>query len=903
MSNIARIEFPDGVTILPGTMGLGWIFGDGAPASSLGRNGERYVDDLTGFVWNKANGVWMNTGAPPFATAAAQDAAEQAAEDRQQTAQDREATRQDRIATGADREETGLDRAATKADRAQTSIDRAATLADRIQTWKDRTATGIDHAGTKADREAVAADLIAAQTLVSAFEQVTSIRPRLAVRWETAGNVRGIVDLTGPDDGSPGSVFGPDETDYDGDGAGTHTDPVTGTTVPNTGLYAWVAAASAWTWAGPNPPAIEAAFEERFQTLDIPGWTWLLAVKDEDGELRALMGTRFAKPGIIDFRIGDITEDLSSTDEDAIAGVARDKFITPANLGAVVGRWFKSIDIPKWAWLECVIDEDGELRALRGARKDVPGKIIDLIADNASAAGDDTIIVPRFSYLEVVKDRDGDFRAIRGTHEKHGFLNFAPAPAVETSPPQSWPTRPNSGNAIEGTIHNQWITLCRQSGENVYIGGIGEAGLVPAKNDVPIVVSEILFRANASESTFLGMSHLWDDHDAPSILTDVRHHANAGWSDSTPVGHVLDVFQRQHGGSGRAIKHWRGGTYSAADLGPRGKLLAGYGNLTYGQVFRRQDNPDEVWSLMRSADVAPRTWGIARSFQNLEDGVPSFVNIWESDDNLYSLWWPLRDGSGGVFAFHTHPANSGDRRIVMAFMTWDGVIWSYSAIEAEIPIVANPFNGDEAPDPYSFGDTIFTPGGSDRIRLCDMKEVADGILQVVYVRWTGSPAVADFSTATIEYVKVDLTGSSPVVSTPVVVAPAGTGYFLRPNAYLGLACVVREDVVAVCKITHDGSEDLVDSRFAIWDCTGTPTKIAFAFGTDVNGDDNIITEYVTTTRKAGRPVLAIKDDWDGVSFKYTLGDVIVFAEAEQYVDYSGPYKSRQRWVRVLSTIL
>ena len=228
-NNIARIEFPDFVTIVPGALGLGWIFGDGPPSADIGRNGERYVDELTGLVWEKSAGVWSNTGRRPFAVDDAISAAQ---------------------STSEDREQTRLDRAATTSDRIQTGLDRIATGQDRNRTEENRAATAGDRAATNADRAA-------AEQLVTALEQIESQRVRFAVLWQTAGTVRGLSDLSGPEDGAYGTVIGPD--------GGTHTDPVTGLIVPNEGKYQWSAAAPGWTRLGENSDTLKAASLEQMR--------------------------------------------------------------------------------------------------------------------------------------------------------------------------------------------------------------------------------------------------------------------------------------------------------------------------------------------------------------------------------------------------------------------------------------------------------------------------------------------------------------------------------------------------------------------------------------------------------------------------------------------------------------
>lgn len=45
-----------------GERGLGVLTGQGAPASILGRNGESYIDDVTGEVWKRGADGWVNTG-------------------------------------------------------------------------------------------------------------------------------------------------------------------------------------------------------------------------------------------------------------------------------------------------------------------------------------------------------------------------------------------------------------------------------------------------------------------------------------------------------------------------------------------------------------------------------------------------------------------------------------------------------------------------------------------------------------------------------------------------------------------------------------------------------------------------------------------------------------------------
>lgn len=162
-----------------GPRGAMMLSGDGAPASGLGKDGDTYIDRVTGEIWEKAAGAWADTGANIYGAnleeiAAAREAAVAAAA---ATALDRLATSADVQQTGLDRIATGEDRTATGQDRTQTGLDRAATGQDKQATAADRVQTGLDRAGTSGDALSTAADVAvanAAKDASLAYELLTA---------------------------------------------------------------------------------------------------------------------------------------------------------------------------------------------------------------------------------------------------------------------------------------------------------------------------------------------------------------------------------------------------------------------------------------------------------------------------------------------------------------------------------------------------------------------------------------------------------------------------------------------------------------------------------------------------------------------------------------------------------
>jgi hypothetical protein len=55
---VANIKGPQGSPGAPGTPGTVWYNGTGVPPDTLGTDGDYYLDDATGNVYQKAAGTW-----------------------------------------------------------------------------------------------------------------------------------------------------------------------------------------------------------------------------------------------------------------------------------------------------------------------------------------------------------------------------------------------------------------------------------------------------------------------------------------------------------------------------------------------------------------------------------------------------------------------------------------------------------------------------------------------------------------------------------------------------------------------------------------------------------------------------------------------------------------------------
>ncbi|MDI6027044.1 hypothetical protein QBK99_12670 [Corticibacterium sp. UT-5YL-CI-8] len=500
-------------------------------------------------------------------------------------------------------------------------------------------------------------------------------------------------------------------------------------------------------------------------------------------------------------------------------------------------------------------------------------------------------------YVVEAVSLDGSEMLIGLDPTQEDFEQISSAAVAEVFVPH--PARANKSNVIEGAIHNQWIRSVRQIGNTVYIGGIGESRMSPpGRKDAPLWITELLIGLRSSTSHLIGWDHQRDDHNSTFALPDGLWSTDLPFPSYRPPDVPLMVFQRQHGGGGRGYNHWKGKSISAAGLGKREQLLGTYDNLTYGQIFRRPSLPRQVHLLMRHDVEGARNWAIARSLENVEDGLPLFHDVFAGSvgSDMYSNWWPKDNGSGAQFFFHNHPANSFERRLFMCSMDWAGPIWSYAAGGPGTPI-SNPFVGGAVVDPRGGQlDVIYTPPGTDRVRMWDIGEVAPNKYMVVHGRFTGPPSIStDWDASLTEAFTVDVSSGSPVISTPKFVCGGGR-YLKASNAYQAGASIFRENIVAACQIEYDPVGDPGKSRFAVWDVSGSsPVKVPFIFGFDENDAPIILEEYISDQMLA-RPVTAVRDLWqeDG-TVKYTQGDVVVFCEISSYPDYDADYRSNQRW--------
>ena len=103
-----------------------------------------------------------------------------------------------------------------------------------------------------------ALDTETAQGFQSVANQIAALE--LEADSVTKGTWADLLAVSGTREGQRGVVTGPDATNYDGGGAGTHEDPVTETTVDNTGWFSWVPGGSGgWQWISTLPEAVVAS--------------------------------------------------------------------------------------------------------------------------------------------------------------------------------------------------------------------------------------------------------------------------------------------------------------------------------------------------------------------------------------------------------------------------------------------------------------------------------------------------------------------------------------------------------------------------------------------------------------------------------------------------------------------
>lgn len=720
--SLAWIEFPDVFPALPAARGRGWIWGEGEPSADIGLDDDRYVNEATSeyFVWKKVDGAWINTGKRAITTEEAIAAAAAAEEAREQAA--------------ADREQTQLDRAATADHRAQTEFNREATLSD----WRK---TELNREATAADRVATGQQLSAAQQLVTDLDQLANQKIRVASLWQTEGTVLGLADIEGPEDQSTGAVLGPDATDYDGGGPGTHTDPVSGLTVPNEGLYRWVAGSSLWTWVGVDGI-------DRVRALLLPEtvspaiFGWIFAVYGVvDGRKVAIWGRRSAE--VYPDRYGEDVKFLSNRIAEAPEGAIAEDHI----FGWEDVRHFNGVGTRAVASGETDRPRGEEvwfLHRVGGARTDETAESV--VADDSAAAaqGYPVLLAPIAGYEPTV--------TFAGTYD----IRLV-------------------GVVFDAT-HSYWVTAPVEYGSYAVGGWVGKD-----TEDGPgaILAAEWVGGSTTATIVLAGeQENKTDDHNRGTVWP-LPYQTRKIWK-----------AQSDHASASTGDYYWSGLQMSVRALGKQVRYIDRTGT-TYNIAFPLPDNPTIIWDWYRGP--TSNKWYLARWDNDAGTIIQDKAVLDGSASQDYFTGRPRRDRTGQVFFHYSNPSNANpennddERRLFGFEIKYDGEALD---LEGE-QLVADIFDTGAATfDPLTVGTPLYTPPAGWRFRQNYCWEgaagVEDDVFYVACVEWEGEATdVVDEDESVSFLLRIDLTGETPDVTKYPVIKGGTTHHEAGIESYVG----------------------------------------------------------------------------------------------------------------------
>jgi hypothetical protein len=720
--SLALIEFPDAFPTLPAARGRGWIWGEGEPTADIGLDDDRYVDEATPeyFVWKKADGAWINTGKKALTSEEAVAAAAAAEEARSQAA--------------GDRTQTMLDRAATAAHLAQVEIARNAALNDWRQTELNREATA-------SDRVATGQKFAAAQQLVTDLDQLANQRIRVASQWRTIGAVLGLEDIDGPEDKSTGAVLGPDTTDYHGGGPGTHTDPVSGLTVPNVGLYRWVAGPAVWTWVGVD--GIDRVRDLLLpETASLPIFGWIFAVYGVvDGRRVAIWGRRSAE--VYPDRFGEDVKFLSNRIAEAPVGAISEDHI--------------------FGWEDIRYLDGVGTRGVASGETDRPrGEVVWFLHRTGGAAPEEPDLVEADEANFVARGYPVVEAPIAGYEPNVTFAGAFDIPLV---------------GVVPRATYSYWVTA------PVEYGGYAVGGFVGQTDDAaepgPILAAEWVEFSTTATIALIGQQEIKGDDHNRATTWPLPFQKRKSW-----------VSQSDHASSSRGKYGWAGYEMSVRSLGAQVRYIDATGT-TYGNAFPLPDNPKIIWDIYRRPPSNRWNWGVWDNEVGQYVLDKSVLDGSASQD--YFTGRPRRDRTGRIFFHYSNPSNANpenndDERGLFGFE----VKYNGQALDLEgEQIVADIFD-PSAPtfDPLTVGTPLYTPPAGWRLRQNYCWEgapgVEDDIFYVAIVEWEGGANdPIDENESLSSLLKVDKTGGAPVVTKYPVIKGGKTHHEVGIESYVG----------------------------------------------------------------------------------------------------------------------
>lgn len=491
--------------------------------------------------------------------------------------------------------------------------------------------------------------------------------------------------------------------------------------------------------------------------------------------------------------------------------------------------------------------------------------------------------------------------------------------------------RAGGPNLIPDAASSVWTTNGKQVGNDCYIGSGSGPGEVPSSTDLSMA-QLAHFKINGSMIALiasLGWHWEVDDHSPVIPIVDARVRSMPGYiSRMREVAEIpLQALQVYHDPDDPVCTMWRGNSRDPIKLGERAQTMVGTTLLSYGQQWRSAVTPDKIRVWIRQGSTVTRGWGVARSDENMDDGL-TYTRTFIADNNAYMLSWPMTGTETDALLWQCHPADTTtalEKKLMLVFQTVDGEQWSYAEGGPSTPFTADCFaEGFTPPDPWALGDIIYDPVANNpygtsypnaRCRLTSWVEVrpaSEGVDAkfAACIEWFDNRApLADYTLARKGYFEVEMNDAGPIISDVNWYCVTGAAQ-LSTNGYVGMSCVLREGMVACCVIRPTGGSVLTgtadetavtdtQSIFMVLDLRGSdPVKVPFEFGVDEFGNPKIITEYITNN-DVYRPVSCVKDVWLSSTYTHELADFSFFNEASEYVYYDD-FKVNQRPFKVPS---
>lgn len=605
-------------------------------------------------------------------------------------------------------------------------------------------------------------------------------------------------------------------------------------------------------------------------------------------------------------------------------------------------RFYTRADIPGWKnFMRVVRDTKGRARVFYGIRSD--GTVFDRQVKEYATARRYTLAtdVSGWSQINTVcRDRRGRLRLVEGLRLENGIERkvdtrlsglrttggggVTPQPTVDyLAPARANRSFVNPPNRISGGSSSLWSFVAEQIGPLGVITSITSDGYSYMGNQSKQLVSTFSLDNMIATSVDVGFWYEHDDHSTSVVVLDARLSPPfiGGWPARAPQDAAvpLQLIQIPHGGSHFALK--RGQSLDPMSLGEPARILPDKTALSYIQPWRQRNAPDIVDVFARRGPTAPpRQWMLARSTDNLATGFSMARDVWGANANLYMLSSANEPNNEYACFFHNHPADTSGTNpytLKMAFMTYAGAQWSYANGGRATPFVSNVFalERDALPDVFVSGyfDTIFdprvsvppdvgvtAPSATACCRMTDAKAVGVDHWQVAAMWFDARPGAADTSKS--RFVLIDIKAVDGALVISHTWAGAVGGFHTGGNGYAGCASILRESVIARCRMPNDRYTAGIAAGAGVMDIvnltTGSPVNVSFEYGLNpATGKPFSVTNLTVSAHDLYRPIGAREHVWDGTTYRYELGDFFVLNDASKY-NYYDDYKADHVFIKV-----